>query len=197
MSDVPESAYQQTVERIARLDERDASALEDEALKKGMESLVDVMGEIYDMKAPAERSASILRAYLAANPVRALSRIANMRAKKLFDLEGESNSSLINTWFLTAMTGAMGEKRVPEGKLVCEHFIEQGGVQIALGELGCPEFLQHKDDDPALSKTADASCNYISLLFNTSEKEELQSRLGEILRAENFFDTLKPYMLSK
>ncbi len=167
--------------------------------KVKMESLRDITFEYLHRKLTSSENIIILKAFSSGDPVNGLKNLIKFRkgSKSMpgFALETKtSNIAWVYAYFIRSLASAIwGNESF--GMV----FIENGCIALVLQELDSKEFRENKDRPTADSPTAYAINAYLLIIYNitTTQDVALGGRLGDALRANNFFQKLSEYTKSK
>ena len=168
--------------------------------KGKMELLRDTTFDYLHRKLTSSENTIILKAFSSGDPVTALKSLIKFRKGSKspnipgFLLESKTNIAWVYAYFIRSLASVTwGNESF--GML----FIENGCIALVLQELDSKEFRENKDRPTADSPTAYAINAYLLIIYNitTTQDVALGGRLGDALRANNFFQKLSEYTKSK
>ena len=138
----------------------------------------------------------LVKAFIACNPSKGLSLIAQLHAQKEFTFESNSDAACVALNFLLQFQNVLG---CPGGTDMDagEKMLAGGEVTSCLAMLRADEFIVNKEKSNQESLAASAAVILISLLLSVSTRRGLYSGAGSDLRANNFIDVLTPFASAK
>ena len=152
--------------------------------------------EVVGGKVPDSEGIRLVKAFIACNPSKGLSQIAELHGLKEFTFESKSDAAYVALNFLNQFMNALGG---PGGTDMDanENMLAGCGVASCLTMLRADEFIANKDKSKLDSFTAQAAGSLISLLFNVSNRRALFLRVDSDLRANKFLEVLTPFASAK
>ena len=192
MAKVTGQLINDTVALLINADEKNLAKLEE-----NMDNIQMIDDDFDNLRTmPKAEAIEKVKSFSNAKPILALANLVQLQKKRLIDFESKKKWASFCSIFLRIMVTIIYHL-IPDGVIVADQYVNSGGIALTCEVLALRDHVAHKDDEIQHPNTAYNLSRHLTLLVNVYNFESLQSRLGEVLRENNYFKVLIIYTTSK